>query len=199
MLEPKWAGPPYPIPRAICLTVTGATESTLQAAAAPILAPPGTPATVGAPQAQGALGCLNTAQGAALGSAEQPPTASGHTPQGQIGGAQTLRGAETAEEERQTHMSWGAPWAAPSSQRPHPCWPQPGGPKRTSPGATASSLLSLWNWKFRPEVRLGTALKLDCVDQGWPGHLDEQVTAEEAGRGKSRGRRQQRRDPHTKD
>lgn len=87
--------PSHPTPKTP-LTITGATESTLQAAAAPILAPPGTPATVGAPQAQGALGCLGTAQGAALGPSEQPPAASGHTSQGQVGGAQTLsRGSET--------------------------------------------------------------------------------------------------------
>lgn len=70
--------------------VTRTAESTLQAAATPILAPPGTPATVGALQAQGTLGCLSTAQGAALGSTEQAATASSHTSQGQVGGAQTL-------------------------------------------------------------------------------------------------------------
>lgn len=81
------------------LTVTGTAEPTLQAAAAPILAPPGTPAAVGAPQAQGTLGCLRTAQGAALGSSEQAPTASGHTSQRQVGGAQALyRGGEMRNE-----------------------------------------------------------------------------------------------------
>lgn len=143
------AGPPHLIPKAASLTVTGATESTLQAAAAPILAPPGTPATVGAPQAQGALGCLSTAQGAALGSAEQPPAASGHTPQGQVGGAQTLRGAEMAEEGHQAHMSWGLPGPHPLlrdlTQLATTRWA-----KTAITGATASSLLSPCNWKCRP-------------------------------------------------
>lgn len=74
--------------------ITGTAESTLQAVATPILASPGTPATVGTPQAQGTLGCLSTAQGAALRSSEQASTASSHTSQGQVGGAQTLRVSE---------------------------------------------------------------------------------------------------------
>lgn len=73
-----------------CQPITGAAESTFHAAATSILAPPGTPATVGTPQAQGTLGCLSTAQGAALRSPEQPPAASSHTSKGQVGGAQTL-------------------------------------------------------------------------------------------------------------
>lgn len=81
------------------LTITGTAESTLQAVATPILASPGTPATVGTPQAQGALGCLSTAQGAALRSSEQASTASSHTSQGQVGGAQALyRGGEMRNE-----------------------------------------------------------------------------------------------------
>lgn len=88
---------PHPKTR---LTIAGAAESTLQAAATPILAPPGTPATVGPPQAQGALCCLSTAQGAALGSSEQPPAASSHTSQGQVGGAQTLQGRGNGRERR---------------------------------------------------------------------------------------------------
>lgn len=103
------------------LTITGTAESTLQAAATPILAPPGTPATVGAPQAQGALGRLSTAQGAALGSPEQPPTASGHTSQGQVGGAQTLYGGgemrnEVGVRKRTKHIRGILPNYTPSSE-----------------------------------------------------------------------------------
>lgn len=72
------------------LTVSGTTETTFHAVATPILAPPGTPATVGSSQAQGTLGSLSTAQRAALWPPKQPPTASSHTSQGQVGRAQTL-------------------------------------------------------------------------------------------------------------
>lgn len=85
---------PVPSPLQIPLTITRAAESTFHAVATPILAPPCTPATVRAPQAQGTLGCLSTAQGAALRSPEQPPTASSHTSKGQVGGAQTLSRGE---------------------------------------------------------------------------------------------------------
>ena len=63
-------------------------------------------------------------------------------------------------------------------------------------------LLSLCNWKFRLEVRLGTALKLDCVDQGWPGRLDKNVTAEREWGGARKEQRQkaaEMRPTHTKD
>lgn len=74
------------------LTISGTTEATFHAVATSILAPPGTPATVGSSQAQGTLCSLSTAQGAALWPPKQPPTASSHTSQGQVGGAQTLSG-----------------------------------------------------------------------------------------------------------
>ena len=69
-----------------------------------------------------------------------------------------------AEKEDQTNTSWVSSWIEPSSQRSHPCWPQLGGPKWTSAGVITFSLLGICNYKFRPEVRLGTSLKLDCVD-----------------------------------
>lgn len=102
------------------LTVSGTTEATFHAVTTSVLAPPGTPATVGSSQAQGTLCGLSTAQGAALRPSKQPPTASSHTSQGQVGGAQTLsrevRRRETGTGVKHTSQT------GPFPPRPHPPW-----------------------------------------------------------------------------